>query len=78
MFTSMYDCMNPRTTSLRHLILEAKKDAPNYTVASNKEKSCATCGAFEEWGYCDMFDFAAQGHMTCDDWITPQEWAKED
>lgn len=64
--------------SLRHLILEGKADAPNYKEATSHDKSCSTCGAYKTWGWCEMFDFIAKADFTCSDWMSHEEWAKED
>lgn len=60
--------------SLR-ILLEGEITAPNYTEATNKQNSCSTCGAFDDGSrWCEMYNFKAEANMTCDDWVTEEEW----
>ena len=54
--------------------LKAKRDAPNYREATDKEmkakKNCGTCKAWDtKTGYCKWYDFTCKADHICDAWV---------
>tara|TARA_R100001129_G_scaffold51847_1_gene35766 strand:- start:313 stop:534 length:222 start_codon:yes stop_codon:yes gene_type:complete len=60
--------------------LKAKRDAPNYREATDKEmkaeKNCGTCKAWDSsatndpnTGYCKWYDFNCMADHICDAWV---------
>jgi hypothetical protein len=54
--------------------LKAKRDAPNYREATDKEmkakKNCGTCKAWDsKTGHCKWYDFTCKADHICDAWV---------